>query len=262
MERTSRFELSQCRDVTLLRVTPTEYLLFACGSMGGIGPKASDACQVPADVAGYACARTAVAHIVALGGTPMFLMNTLSVEMDPTGKRVMEGIRRLMDELELDPSFAVVGASEENVPVAQTGIGVTAVGAAPADGIGFATTEHLDAILCVGVPKSPPDATLSFGDPEILKMSTLCRLVQHPAVHEVVPVGWRGIDAELEALMRESSLALQYEKDVPLPLAKSAGPVTCALAMVQAAQVEEVRALCTEPVTLLGRYIARQEVEE
>ena len=228
MDQTTRFELSQCRDVAVLQVTPEEYLLFACGSLGGVGSKPNDTCQVPADVAGYACARAAVMRILALGGTPMFLMNTLSVEVDPTGRRVIEGIRRQMDELGLDPSFALIGSTEESVPVEQTGIGVTAVGAAPVDGIGFATTQHLDAILCVGLPKSPPDDPLSFDDPEILKMSTLCRLVEHPAVHELMPVGSRGIGAELEDLMRQTDLALQYEKDIPVQLAKSAGPATCA----------------------------------
>lgn len=262
MDEAARFELSQCRDVTLLQVNPGEYLLFACGSVGGIGSKPHDTLQVPADVAGYACARVALMKIVALGGTPMFLMNTLSVEMNPTGRLVVEGIRRQMDELGLDSSFTLIGSTEENVPVEQTGMGVTAVGAAAENDVGFASAQHLDAILCVGLPKSAPDDQLSFDDPEVLKMSTLRQLVDHPTVHEVVPVGSRGIDAELEDLMRLTDLALRYEADIPIPLDKSAGPATCALVMLPPSWVEEVRALCTEPVTLIGHYLARQKVEE
>jgi len=262
MNQDARFELSQCRDVTLLQVNPGEYLLFASGSLGGIGSKPHDTLQVPADVASYACARVALMKIVALGGTPMFLINTLSVEMNPTGRHAIEGIHRQMDELGLDRSFALIGSTEENMPVEQTSMGVTAVGGAVENDIGFGSTQHLDAILCVGLPKSAPDDQVSFDDPEVLKLSTLRRLAEHPAVHEVVPVGSRGIDAELEDLMRLTDLTLQYEADIPIPLDKSAGPVTCALVMLAAPQVEEVRALCTEPVTLIGHYLARQEVEE
>ncbi len=106
------------------------------------------------------------------------------------------------------------------------------------------------------------DDLAGFDDPDILKMSTLRKVLEIPTVHEVVPVGPRGIDAELEDLMRLTDLTLQYENDIPVELGKSAGPATCALVMLPVSWVEEVSKLCTEPVTLIGHYLERREVED
>lgn len=238
-------------------------VLVACDSAGAIGGKAHDVVKVPPQVVGRFTARVPIMELLALGVPPAALVAALSVEPEPTGEGLLEGIRQEAAEVGLPPE-AILVSTEKNMPTCQTGIGVTAIGllsGPPAEGrLPYGRAQPGDWVMAVGVPKVGPAVRL--GDPEIMDLPAflhLCRWAfQAQRRAEVLPVGSGGIATEAAKLARRAGLAFRPLPG-PLDLAQSAGPSTCALAAVTPAEAAGLQAHMREagrpcqPVGVLQR---------
>ncbi len=69
-------------------------LVIACDSSGGIGNKEGDQLQVDPEIAGYYAAFVPLIECMAVRGEVISLIDTLSVEMVPTGERIIHGIKK------------------------------------------------------------------------------------------------------------------------------------------------------------------------
>ena len=246
----------QYRDVTLLHMGNGQRLVISCDSVGGIGEKAEDHVKAPPEIVGYYGARVALMEVLALKAKPLALINTLSVEMEGYGERILEGVRKAVSELPEDVVMPVTGSSEENFPMVQTALGITVIGA-------LDESIHLPAksecrkegkvVLCLaGLPKVGEEVLSDQG--EILSMRDLDHLKNHPSVVDILPVGSKGVSHEIK-IMEETYGEFHLTNPSGVNLLKSGGPSTSAIILVKEESVLELIEQINAPVNRLTASI-------
>lgn len=242
--------ITSFRDLTLVSLGANDILVIACDSLGGIGPKPLDNVKAPAEVVGKYTVRVPLMEILACGASPFVVVNTLSVEMEPTGTGFIEGIKEeIMMMAGLPNDIAVTGSSEENTATFQSGLGVTVIGRAAKSELRLEKSEAGDLVVCMGWPKVGPEVLdgKQNADPALVK-----KLLTEPYVREILPVGSRGVlyEAELLAKCSGNSLALTPFPEVDLQ--KSAGPSTCILVSIEEIYLPALRELTDLPLFIIG----------
>jgi hypothetical protein len=225
-------------------------IVIACDSSGGIGSKPLDRLNVPGEIVGRMIAAVPLMEVMASGATPVAVINTLSVEMETTGISIINGIRQAVEEAGL-PAAVINGSTEENIPTDQTGLGVTVIGTASPAELKLGSSRPGDLVYVLGKPLVGKEV-LEFKE-EAAQISTLRRLLTVPGVHEILPVGSRGILYELEQLAGPVELGTEiFATAGNLDLKKSAGPATCLLVSMEYAYQSCLKDFAV-PVTLLAR---------
>ncbi len=232
-------------------------VVVACDSSGGIGPKPADVhAASAADVAHFAM-RVALVELLAAGAAPVLAVDALCVERDPTGEEMIAAARALLAELGLDPERALVGSTEDNVRTTSTGVGVTAIGVAPLGALYPGTSTAGDLAVCLGLPRSAPAFEVAPDLPEIVTLDEVRRARELDGVHDMLPVGSRGVRDELSDLAAEAGLRPVVADGCAVDLDCSGGPATCVLASCEPAAFDALRALRPElPVNVVGRLEA------
>lgn len=126
-------------------------MVIGCDSAGGIGPKPLDRVKVDGYTLGRFTARVALMEVLSTGAKPICLVDTLSVEPDPLGLEIIKGVKDEAKEAGLDPTLAVTGSSEKNIPVEQTGIGVTVIGIAEKGLLRIGLSKPKDVVMAIGL---------------------------------------------------------------------------------------------------------------
>lgn len=250
-------QIDTLRDISLIRLGDENYLVIACDSAGGIGPKKGDSLRVPGQVVGRFTTRVALMEVMAVGAKPVNVINTLAVEYEPTGKEIITGIRAEVNKAGLDPDIVINGSTEENIPTFQTGIGVTVIGLVEASGLRLARSSPLDMVVAVGLPMVGEEVLAK--EELIADLSTLQGLLQLDFIHEILPVGSKGISYEAGILAKMSGLKLDFNPELKIDPEKSAGPGTVLLASLPADKIEEVSRFISKPVNVVGRLITKRE---
>lgn len=248
--------VSSIRDLTILGLDAERVLLVACDSVGSIGPKVQDVFTAPAPVVAHFAARVPLLEVMAAGGRPEIIIDTLSVEMNPTGAEMIAEIRRIAASLGLSPD-RVTGSTEDNVPSVATGIGVTVIASAARSELRPGTSQPADVVLCLGAPTSAPHDEVVMDDQRMVSFQTLSEVLKVHGVHDVLPVGSRGIEFEVRQLALTSSLDFEYASDIGdsrFDLSKTGGPASCVLVSLDPRVVGQVRRLlpASLPQALLG----------
>ncbi|MGD8190642.1 AIR synthase related protein [Brevibacillus ginsengisoli] len=239
------YKIRRFRDLTVMDYMDKE-LVIACDSSGAIGNKPNDIIKVDPYVLGRFLVRVPLMELLSVGAKPFGVMNTLSVEMEPTGRSIIAGIIDELRQIELDENEVLNGSTEDNFPTLQTGAGVTVIGVATE----IADKSMVgDILCCIGYPKVGDEVKLD--DSEICDLPTMRQIRATLGVHEIVPVGSKGIRYETEELLKRNQATLLWE-DTHLPLVKAAGPSTCAIVTVEEHCLEELK-MTKRPVFVLGR---------
>jgi hypothetical protein len=243
------------RDLTLLELDAERVLVVACDSVGSIGDKPGDSYRVaPATVAHFAV-RVPLLEVLCAGARPELVVDALSVELEPTGSAMIAEIRRVVAALGLDAD-RVTGSTEDNVPTTATGIGVTVIGTAARDELRPGTARAGDAVYCLGRPTSAPDDDIAIGDARMVALATVAAVAAIPGVHDLLPVGSRGVGHELSELAGTAGLAA-HPLTHGVDLRRSGGPSSCVL--VALAESAEDRLLAALPGDLPSARIATLE---
>ncbi|RXI99578.1 hypothetical protein DS745_15325 [Anaerobacillus alkaliphilus] len=238
--------ISRYRDLTILDNDSCK-LVIACDSSGAIGPKELDVIKVDGYTVGRFLTRVVLMELLSVGATPLTIIDTLAIEMDPTGQEVINGIK---DEAAMvglvSPEF-LNGSTEENIPVKQTGVGITAIG--QVDHF-FAESLEGDYVVVVGIPKVGDE--VSIEDKEICNLPSIREIRKMSGVQEIVPVGSKGIGFELDELLKRNKLILgKFQTEIDLH--KSAGPTTCVVLTCREECLEKIKNKITQPLTILGQ---------
>ncbi len=240
------------RDILLFQAWNGSFIVVSCDSSGGIGPKPLDKVKVDGKVLGRFIARVALMEVLASGAEPLCLINTLCVEMDSLGREILEGIRCECRDAGLNSNLALTGSYEKNIPVMQTGVGVVVIGLAERDKLRIGTSMDGDYIVAIGLPKVGYGVIEGEMRNEIADLRDLIRLLGSPFIHEVIPVGSRGIAYEAEVLARSSNLKVSFVSD-DIDLERSAGPSTVILASTSKEDVGRVFSLIKKPIHPVAR---------
>lgn len=245
------YHISRFRDLTIME-HHNRKLVISCDSCGGIGPKPLDAVSVSAYILGRFLARTALMEVLSVGAAPLVIVDPLCVEMKPTGEEIIRGIWDEAKGIGFNASTGLNGSTEDNIRTQQTGGGIVVIG--EADELRVHSSPG-DLLLCIGFPKVGPEVDLN--DEEICTLSTVQALLEVHEVHEIVPVGSKGIQCELDMLLERNQLAIYYNQ-TSLPMTKSAGPSTCLLVSLADQGIDKLSHI-KQPIQVIGKLVRKIE---
>lgn len=218
------------RDLTVVDQAGGGSWVIACDSVGSIGPKPADTYPAEARTVAHFAARVPLIEALAAGATPQVVVDTLSVELDPTGLEMIDEVRRLAASLGLGAD-RVTGSTEDNVPSAATGIGVTVF--ATAEELRCGTASAGDRILLLGRPTSAPHDRIEIGDRRMIALPTLTAVLAVDGVSDVLPVGSKGVGHEARVLAETNGLDWRPAPGHGVDLDRSGGPASCVLVAVR-----------------------------
>ena len=245
------------RDVSYLVLGGDRTLVVACDSHGGIGPKPHDSVPVDAGVLGRFALRVPLLEVVATGATPRLVVDALSVERDPTGDAILEGIRAEATAAGLDAS-SITGSTEENVPTLATGVGVTVIGDVRLADLRVGAAQPPFEVVLFGRPMSAPTDVFGPEHPDIVTVPRLVAALALDGVVEALPIGSGGVAAEVEAMARTAGGRPEMGDDWPCEREQSGGPSTAALLAVAPDRLADVLAVLPGlgcPVWGLGQVV-------
>lgn len=219
------------RDLTLIDINKDQRLVISCDSSGGIGEKENDIIKTSPEIVGYFGAQVALMEIIAFGADPSLVVNTLSVEMDDTGSRIIAGIKKALKALNLDDEKVITGSTEENFPVSVTGLGITAIGIINKNDWKKPKTSSGMIGVAIGSPKVGDEVLADIE--QVMDISKLMDLREKNYISEILPVGSKGILYELKEMAKWNNLDLILEKNISLDLEKSGGPSTCLIVSIE-----------------------------
>jgi len=241
------------RDLTVMPQPRGGFLVAACDSCGGVGPKEGDVLKTDGFTVGYTAASVVLMELIAAGAEPFFLADGLAVEADPTGQDILRGILRAAAEAGITEE-AVTGSTEENFPTLQTGLGITALGWTDTWPVYQSTPGDL--LVLAGLPRSGK-AVLEPDRGDRLTLALLKKLrTEEPfslLIGEILPVGSRGVLAEAEDLAVTAGCLFHPGEAFSVSLEESGGPSTCAVLSVKPDNLAALIRVSPLPLTLLGR---------
>ena len=240
------------RDVLIFEFEDGRVMVIGCDSAGGIGPKPLDKIRVSGYTLGKFTARVALMEVLSTGTKAICLVDTLSVEPEPTGIEIIEGVKDEARRAGLDPTLALSGSSEKNIPVEQTGIGVTVIGMTRKKLLKVGLSKPRDAVVAIGVPCVGDEVIPAEEERKIADTSDLLKLLDLDFIHEIIPVGSEGVAYEIEIIARGSNLKFKLADRLKIDVKKSAGPATVILASLPNSKLTELNSIVNKPINIVG----------
>jgi selenophosphate synthetase-related protein len=201
---------------------------------------------------GKLTARVALMELLAIGADPIAISGTFSVEPEPASDLVLEGIREEVRDAHIR-ELPIVCSSEKNFRVKQTGIGITAIGIVPNSAVKAGRCEQGDEIVAVGEPCVGREVIQAERNRKIADTLDVIRLRKNSFVHELIPVGSKGILYEANVMAKDSELFFEASIPQSISFEKSAGPATVLLVAFRKGSFTKVkRAVGNKPVRKIG----------
>ena len=248
--------LRRFRDLTLVSLIGDLHLVIACDSNASIGEKPNDGLAKPYSEVGISALKVPMMEVLAAGAVPLLIINALCMEMDPSGRKFIETMSGELIRCGYDPSMMLTGSTEDNVLTLQSGIGITVIGVASEEKLSLGQAQEKDVVLCVGNPKGGVVIPYAEGEPDIASISTVQSLKEVSAIHELLPVGSKGVVYEANELAKTAGFIFRLNDDPPdINLYQSAGASTAVLAAVPASQVSSVANAVSVPVYEIGTIV-------
>lgn len=245
--------ISKFRDITLLGIDDKNLLTVACDSAGGIGNKENDVIKVDPYITGYYTACVSLAETIAIGAEPITVINTLSVEMNDTGKRIIMGIKDALNQVGLNNESLVTGSTEENIPVTVTGLGLTIIGKVNTDSWKLPKPKSGNAAIVVGIPKVGDKVVNDKG--EIINLDILMKLKKLDYIEDILPVGSKGIRYEAWEMAKTGNKQFIESEEIAVDMDISAGPATCAIVAVDDKYLGDIQKVINVPINVIGKFV-------
>ena len=245
--------LRRFRDLTLVSLIGDLQLVIACDSNASIGEKPSDGLKKPYSEVGISALKVPMMEVLAAGAEPLLIINALCMEMEPSGRRFIETMEKELVRCGYDPSMMLTGSTEDNVTTVQSGIGLTVIGLVAEEKLKLGSTKRGDVVLCVGNPKGGVEIPYAEGDADIASISTVQSLNELSSVHEILPVGSKGVIFEANELANMAGCEFRLLDDPPeINLNRSAGASTAVLVSAAATHIDDISSAVSVPVYLIG----------
>jgi hypothetical protein len=229
------------RDVSYIPWGDDEFLVIAADNAGGIGEKEQDVVRVPYETVAYYTTRVAMMECMAVGAVPSAVVMQ-NLTSDEAYVAFEKGIRSICKELKRDDLY-ISGSSESNMPVMQTCLGITVIGNVKKDKMKVGCTAQDASFAVIGMPLVG-DAVVTQQE-KIVSLSLFRKLLTTKGIHEIVPVGSKGIRYEVEQLLQANGIAY-IDVKAEIDLTCSAGPATCAVISYHKEQEQVIQLLCGE----------------
>lgn len=229
-------KIKSYRDLTFIDIDEEKMMVIACDSCGGIGLKEYDVVKTSYEIVGYYTAKLVLCELLAIGAKPILMVDNLCVEMNPAGEGIIKGIYQAFEEINMDGEKLLTGSTEENMLVKQTSMGISCIGIIDKTKWTLPRTILNDDLILVGTPKVGNEV-LEEGNISVLPIinEMKCKI----GVHEILPVGSKGVKYEVQELCNTSELKFDYINNIKVDITKSAGPATCFLVSGEMEKIEK-----------------------
>jgi len=214
-----------------------------------------DMVKADAHTLGRFTTRVALMEVLSTGAKPICLVNTLCVEPKPTGLEIVQGIREEIRQAGLKSRFAITGTSEKNIPVRQTGLGVTVIGIATRNRLRIGLSKKKNIVVSVGIPLVGSEVLSGERKGLVADTRDLLKLLNLDFLHEVIPVGSHGILHEAKTIAKESHLKFRLAQRPGVDVRKSAGPATVILGTLPERQLPKVHKKISKPINMIGQLL-------
>lgn len=234
------------RDLSILPVSNEKWLVIACDSSAGIGKKKQDAVEIDPAITAAFCLRVPLIELFCYGAEPIAVIDLIGNEYEPTGERMILGIRAELAKAGL-ADIPLNGSTEENMPTKTTSVGVTVIGEIKAGKENFQMNEACS-LLQLGEPFVGEQVVKNRE--RIFSYPLVKALRAEPGVMDMLPVGSKGVQYEAQLMTKDSEFQIHFlEKD---GLDCSAGPATVILLAVKTDQEADI----------LSRYAELKKIGE
>ncbi len=249
---TNLFNTRHVRDLLISELTDDLWIVVSSDSDGGIGPKKHDTVFSPAYDLGRLGTRVALMEMMASGALPIMVVDVLSVEMEPTGKEIIEGVKDEAEEAGMNRDIVITGSTEDNVETVQTGMGVVIIGLVHKNDFRPGKSLNGDIVVAIGKPKSAPEYKIIFNDNEITNTKTIIELNRCKFIHDILPVGSKGIQHEFYELGKSAGLLPHYYSVNDIDVTKSGGPSTSCLISLPKNELQNLQNKIDKPMCVIG----------
>ncbi|GKV58382.1 hypothetical protein LMRF01_0326 [Listeria monocytogenes] len=190
--------MPQVRDLSVIDV-PGGCVLTSCDISAGFGEKVHDGLRVAPEVTARLTLRVALLEMLASGAVVVAVSDVIGAEMEPTGKRVIAGLKDELIKADLG-HIELNGSTEENMNVTQTSVGVLVTGFATKAALKLINVHEAAVLFAFGEPIVGAEVLQRMA--EMPDYHLVKKLVEHSDVLEVVPVGSKGMAYEANTLAR------------------------------------------------------------
>lgn len=239
------------RDVVIVRLDKKRVLVVGCDSIGAVGSKPLDALIVHPAIVGKFAARVSLMEVVSVGAKPISLSVALCVEPIPAGRGIMNGVRGELRASGLE-EVSIVQSSEKNFLVQQTGVGTMVNGIAENRHLRIGRCKRDDWLVAVGTPMVGRDVIEGERAGSIADLNDIFDLLDLPCVHEIIPVGSRGIFREAKTIATDSRLRFSPAKNANVNMERSAGPATVIICAIKPGKLSELSRTIDKPLSFVG----------
>ena len=195
-------------------------------------------------------ARVALMETIAIGARPKCIAATIPLERGRISSDILAGVRREVSLL--DYEIPIVSSTENNFTVKQSGLGVTVIGVVNRASIRLGKSRRYDVVLSIGSPFVGRGVISAEKQGLIADLSDVIRLARLPFVHEIIPVGSRGIRHETATLAKDSHLRFIGGTPSKIDSRQSAGPGTVILCCTPAERIQDLTKLIQKPLNIVG----------
>lgn len=242
--------IEKYRDLVIIYENEVAYVI-SCDSLGAIGNKKHDILKIDEEIVGRTTVKVALSEVLCLGAKPIVISDTLSVEMDPTGQKILIGIKSELEENGIS-DIVFTGSTEENFPTSMTGIGITVIAKANIEDLKIKRIKAGMHISLLGYPRVGSEV-LSSND--VLTLKDYIKISKSREIVEAIPVGSKGISYEIGILEKISGLKVEANFPQHLDVLKSGGPSTCCIVVHSEKDTGSVKGLTDKPLTYIGVVI-------
>lgn len=242
-------KITKVRDLTLITLDENKTMVVACDSCGSIGMKEGDTLKVPSFYVGKLISRGPIMEVMCAGAEVITITDAVCNEMEPTGSEIMKGIK---EELKLAgiADIVLTGSTEENFKSISTGLGITVIGIAKNKNLKVNAIEENCKIISLGIPKVGSEIGLDE-DLDIVNYDDLRKLLSLEGVHEIVPVGSKGILYEALELAKNNNMKFVLNKKITVDIHKTAGPSTVIIAAVKDEVLNQIQN--NKKISIIGK---------
>ncbi|CCQ97816.1 conserved hypothetical protein [[Clostridium] ultunense Esp] len=241
--------IERYRDLIIIYEKDIAYVI-SCDSLGAIGSKKNDVLKVDEEIVGRATIKVALSEALCIGAKPIIISDTLSVEMNPTGKKILKAIKKELEENGLT-DIVFTGSTEENFPTSMTGIGITVISRAKVSDLKIKNVEKGMYLSLLGYPLVGNEV---LNSKDVLQLKDYVEISSSKEIIEAIPVGSKGIKYELSILEKLSDLKVNESVPLHIDKMKSGGPSTCCI-IVHKERTPSITKLINKPFTYIGKLI-------
>lgn len=213
------------RDVEVSVLDNDFCLIVACDSCGAVGDKKLDQLNAPPSTVGQLTARVVLLEVLCTGALPKIMTVAICAEPNPTGQQILAGVHSELAAFGFaDLPLAI--STEKNFETRQTGLGISVSGICKTKDLKIATSQPGDRVYCLGLPKVGKEV-LDTKSMECVDAGRIDQLLKQSDIHDILPVGSRGIRTEADQLAKSTTAIFKADPNPLIDLDKSAGPSTC-----------------------------------